>query len=114
MTPDTDIGPAICAELMADYFHNLVNMFFKILPMKEKSESSMGVYMESMLSEMLGGQHLVTAIREDAMYASLLFILQSLIDNPDWSAKRVKREVFRAISICNKLSSCFREVGEHE
>jgi hypothetical protein len=107
----TESGSGIRAEIIADYFHNLVNMFFKILPMKEKCEQSMDVYMQSMLSEMLGGQHLVTEFHDDAMFASLLFILQSLIDNPDWSSRRVKREVFRAISICNKMSSRFREVG---
>jgi len=36
---------------------------------------------------------------------SLLNILQYLIDNPECSLTVVKREVFRAISICNKLKA---------
>lgn len=102
---DTRIGIPVASDLMAGYFQNLVNMFFKILPMKENGETTLDIYMESMLSELMGGQSLVICLRDDALYCSLIFILQGLIDNPEWSQRRVKREVFRAISICNKLKS---------
>lgn len=107
MMIDTRIGGTVGSEFMAGYFRNLVNMFFKILPMKENGEESLSVYMQSMQSELLGCQHLITILNDDALFMSLLFILQSLIDNPDWSPRRVKREVFRAISICNKMRSKF-------
>ena len=42
-------------------------------------------------------------LHDDRDYVSLLAILQYLIDNPETSVHTVKREVFRAISICNKL-----------
>lgn len=107
MMMDTRVGVPIESEIITGYFHNLVNMFFKILPMKENGETSLDVYMESMQAELLGSQRLISNLHDDAMFASLLFILQSLIDHPDWSARRVKREVFRAISICNKMKSRF-------
>lgn len=105
MTIDTRIGIPVEADLIAGYFHNLVNMFFKILPMKENGETTLDIYMESMLSELMGGQRFIVGFGDDALFCSLLFILQGLIDHPEWSSKRVKREVFRAISICNKIKS---------
>lgn len=105
MMLETRAGHPFDAALLAHYFQALVNMFFKILPMKENGEASLDVYMQSMQSEMLGAQRLVSSLEDDSLYASMLFILQSLIDHPEWSAKRVKREVFRAISLCNKMKS---------
>lgn len=101
----TRLGVPLGSDLVSSYFRNLVNMFFKILPMKENGEMTLDVYMESMMAELLGSQSLVPELSADAMFASLLFILQGLIDNPTWSHQRVRREVFRAISICNKMRS---------
>lgn len=54
---------------------------------------------------MLGFNELILAIQDDPLFVSLLNILQYLIDNPECSLVVVKREVFRAISICNKLKA---------
>ena len=76
---------------------------FKILPLKESGERSLETYMKSLQAEHLGGNALVEAIHDDSMFLSLASILQYLIDNPDCDVVFVRREVFRAISICNKL-----------
>lgn len=105
----TVTGDKINSYLISEYFSNLVNQFFKILPMREKNEETLPVYLESLQMELIGFQHLVPYISESSMYVSLLSILQYLIDNTDIGVSSVRREVFRSISICNKIKSSFHE-----
>lgn len=113
MTVETSTGISIDVEVLHNYFRNLVNLFFKILPMRENNEESLFTYMHSLQIELLGCKELIYAIQYDSNYLTLLSILQYLIDNPECGVSEVKREVFRAISICNKLQSKFlsQEVG---
>ena len=101
----TTAGIPIDSEILHNYFRNLVNHFFKILPIREQKEESLTTYMQSLQAELLGCRELVSAIHNDAAYLTLLSILQYLIDNPECTVREVKREVFRAISICNKLKA---------
>lgn len=91
-------------DLVNNYCQNLVNMFYKILPMKENKEETIQTYMESLMFELVGAKGVMVALRNDALFLSLISILQSMIDQPDCEVAVIKREVFRAISICNKLS----------
>ena len=105
MMVETTAGTPIDAEVLHNYFRILVNHFFKILPIREQNEESLTTYMQSLQAELLGCKGLVSAIQNDASYLTLLSILQYLIDNPECTVREVKREVFRAISICNKLKA---------
>ena len=105
MMVETTAGMPIDAEVLHNYFRNLVNHFFKILPIREQNEESLTTYMQSLQAELLGCKGLMSAIQNDASYLTLLSILQYLIDNPECTVREVKREVFRAISICNKLKA---------
>lgn len=105
MMVETTAGMPIETEVLHNYFRNLVNHFFKILPIREQNEESLTTYMQSLQAELLGCKGLVSAIQNDASYLTLLSILQYLIDNPECTVREVKREVFRAISICNKLKA---------
>lgn len=101
------------SDFVSEYFKRLVNCFFKVLPMKEKNEASLNTYMVSLKLELLGCQDLICALKNDSLYITLLSILQALIDNnenSDFGIPDVRREVFRAISICNKLKSRYSEV----
>ncbi len=102
---DTVVGIPITKELLCNYFRNLVNLFFKILPIREKEEVSLITYMKSLQIELLGCKEFIVTLNNDPYYLTLLSILQYLIDNPDCEVHKVKREVFRAISICNKLKA---------
>lgn len=98
--------------LLSKYFKNLVNRFFKILPMRESEETSLAVYISSLQSELIAGKELIPSVKEDSRYLTLLLILQFLRSEPPPSVEEVKREVFRAISICNQLKLLFaKEVG---
>lgn len=92
-------------ELLSNYFESLVNHFFKILPMREQNESSLIIYMKSLKAELTGYSNLASSVNNDSSLLTLLSILQYLIDNPDEDVSEVKREVFKAISICNKLKN---------
>ena len=111
---DTVAGTPVSPELLCNYFKNLVNQFFKILPIRESGESSLTTYMQSLRAELLGCQELIGELRNDASYLTLLAILQYLIDNPECSIREVKREVFKALSICNKLKALSYEIAEKE
>ena len=105
MTVETITGIELDGVFVKQYFRNLVNQFFKILPMWENSEPSLSVYMCSLQKELLGCKRLITLIDGDPSFISILAILQYLIDTPDTSVQKVRSEVFKAISICNKMEA---------
>lgn len=105
MTNDMITNNHISHRVIGNYFNNLVNSFFKILPMWENSEHTLPVYMKSLQFELLGCNSLISELSENPLYISLLSILEYLISSPDCPISDVKREIFKAISICNKLES---------
>lgn len=109
----TKTGVPIDGLLLRNYFKTLIDSYFKILPMKESNTPTLEAYMHSLQIEMIGCHELIEAIKDDAMYLSLLSILQYFIDNPDCKVSVVKREVFKAITLCNKLVLKYtdKEVG---
>lgn len=108
----TSVGAQMDAEILENYLRSLINLFFKILPLKESEERSLNTYMRSLQAELLGCQSLIVALNKDAQFLSLVSILQYLIDHPDSDVPFVRREVFRAISICNKLKERYAAVQE--
>ncbi len=110
MIIETIQGCEIDGRALGVYFGTLVNLLFKILPMREAEEETLSVYMQSLLYELSGCQELFPAIHNDAGFLTILSILQHLISEPDCSVGVVKREIFRAISICNKLKERYAEV----
>ena len=104
---ETVISSQIDDALVKNYFEYLVSRFFKILPIREQNEQSLSTYLQSFQLELVGCKNFICAIKQDAMFLSLISILQYLIDNPDCSVKSVRREVFNAISICNRLKSTY-------
>ena len=91
--------------LIKNYFHHLINGFFKILPMRENEEPSLNVYMQSLQAELYGCGSVIDELDKDPLFLTLLSVLQYLIDNKECTVLSVKREVFKAISICKKLEN---------
>jgi len=111
MTLETTTGHKLEGVMVAKYFRNLVNLFFKILPMREDSEPSLDTYMCNLRDELLGCKSLIVAVEYDPSYLSLISLLQHLIDAPDASVSHVRRCVFNAIAICNKLGARYSDDG---
>lgn len=98
-------------EVVYNYLKHLVNQFFKILPMKENSEDTLHTYMKSLQMEIIGCKNVIMAFNNDPSFLSLISILQYLIDFPECEVTEVRREVFKAISVCNRLKSVYAERG---
>lgn len=98
----TITGVDISDELLSNYLSGLIDQFFKILPMRETGEPSLKEFMRSLQLELLGCKGLIEYLSNDSMFLSLIAILQYMIDE-DCEVPIVKREVFKAISICKKL-----------
>ena len=107
MTVATKVELPVDSELLYNYFKTLVNHFFKILPMRENEEQTLPTYLRSLQIELIGGKDFIPTFNTDAGYLTLLNILEYLISNPDCTLRETRREVFRAISICNKLKAVY-------
>lgn len=104
MIPTTQ-GVSIDSNILANYFRTLIGLFFKILPLRESEEPTLGKYVHSLQCELVGCNHLISILEFDGRFIELISILQYFIDHPDCEVDVVKREVFRAINILNNLSS---------
>lgn len=98
-------------RLLYNYFHNLINGFFKILPMKENDEPHIDLYMESLQRELIGCKNFLGDDVNDPLIVSLISILQYMIDYPDCGIPVVRKEVFRSITICQKLRDKYASGG---
>ena len=113
----TVCGDMISEKYIGNYVSSLVNCFYKILPMREDGEPSLQLYMEGLRRELIGCGALIPILGEEPMYSTLLCILQSFIDHPDTAIADVKRDVFRAITICKNLSGKIlrgEEIGDEK
>ena len=112
---ETRMNTCIDNELVHSYFKSLVNSFFKILPMFENRESSLPTYLDSLQSELLGCGSFIPEFESEPQFLTLIAILQYMIDNPEEPVKKVRREVFKAISICNRMKTKYiNEVSNNE
>lgn len=94
-------------KLLWNYLTSLINMFYKILPLWEDGERSLGVYMKSLQLELTGCSEFIDMVDDNASVVSLMSILQFLIDHPETDVATVKREVFHSISICKRLRQSY-------
>lgn len=93
----------ISRDVVRNRADELVNQFYKILPLREHESETLSQYTGGLLREMLGMKELLTEWHDDGKYASLLGILQYITDNPKCDVAIVKSDVFKAISIIKKL-----------
>jgi len=114
MTDRAVLSGAINGTVVNNYLKRLVNLLFKIIPLRESNDQTLVVYMQSLQRELIGCKDLIEYLRYDAQYLSLLAKLQWMIDNPDYRFIDFRREVFSAISICNKLRAVYASDAEVE
>lgn len=105
---------SVSNELATNYFHSLVNHFFKILPMRENDDETLPVYIRSLQIELVGCGECIPGLSVDPMYLTLLSLLQFMLANNECSVREIRRTVFRAISICNKLKADYAKGGDAE
>lgn len=99
----TSNGKPIRGEMVDKYLKSLIGKFFKILPIKEKEDSTLVTYMSNFQAELLGFTALLPVASCDGNFVTLLSILQFLIDHQEITADQLRGHVFRAISISKHL-----------
>lgn len=108
MIETTIIGDEVSSELLRNFFKILVNRFFKILPMWEHGEESLQTYIVSLQHELVGCGSYIPSLGDNPMFLTLLSILQFL-HTSGCEVAEVRREIFSAISICNKLEALYAD-----
>lgn len=104
-------GSPVSDQMVQNYLSQLVNKIFKILPIREQEDGTLETYLKSLNIELLGCKEVVDALQSDAMYLSIISIVQYFIKDPWADIPDVRREVFKAISLCKDLS---RKYGAKE
>ena len=89
-------------ECFSNYLKFLIGSVYKILPIQENEPSTLLPYLESLKIELIGNSELIDKIRSDANFLRLLGTIQYLISH-EYTHKELKREVFKAINIIQKL-----------
>lgn len=112
MIIETIKGVELDGAVINNYFRSLVNLFFKILPIWESGDGSVSTYMETLQSEVLGCRSLISTFNNDGRFLTLAAILQDLIDHPEYSHAKVRKTVFDAITVCNRLRASYFEEAE--
>ena len=99
----------VSRELINKRVNELINQFYKILPLRENESATLSQYTGSLLREMLGMKQLLVEWHDDSQYASLLGILQYISDNPTCDVSVIKSDVFKAINIIKRLQKKYTD-----
>lgn len=94
------------STLVASYFENSKNKVFKILPLIEEKNLGVCHYVNSLLFELYGLQHVITGVKQSSNYISLLCGLESLLkelNEHDRDFKFIRSEIFRLIGLVDKI-----------
>ena len=89
-------------KLFNNYLKYLINKMFKVLPMKEHEVKSLNEYLRSLQIELIGSTELISVLKNDPQFLSLMNTIQFFIDN-NYDNKTCKREVFKCIHILENL-----------
>jgi hypothetical protein len=96
---------------LAIYLDATVNSVFKILPLYEEQNVGVATYIESLIFELDGLQHVV-AIEHSYEYISVMNILTSVKKEAEKEGNNkpvIKREVFRCINIIKNMVGKLKE-----
>ena len=96
-------------SLFINYISCLINQIFKILPLKEECSNNLISYIKDTKQELIGFNKFTEYCNNDAIIMRLVSILQYFENNiNDMDISEVKRNVFKAISLCNTLKNKFK------
>jgi hypothetical protein len=90
-------------ELLVVYIDGLISKVFKILPMKEENFPTLSVYIQSLLRELVGANELVEELQLNQDFATLLNVLQSLLNENN--IDNFRSDVFKSISTIKRIKS---------
>lgn len=89
---------------MINYYDFLIGKVFKVLPMKEQNNVDLQKYLESLQREIVGNMTLISDLKCDGYFITLLNKIQFLISN-DCENPVCKSTVFECIDLVNKIKA---------
>lgn len=87
---------------LVNYLNFLIGKVYKCLPMRENGETTLNSYMSSLLRELIGNFELISELKGNPLFISLIGKLEYLIQN-EVTIKIYKKEVFDCISLIEKI-----------
>ena len=105
------LGEPIDPAIVGSYFDLLIGRLFKILPLRERNEPALGLYIRGLQRELSGLGDYIPSVKADASVLSIIAILQVYAESPQSSLEDVRRDVFSAIGVCGKLRQQYIESG---
>lgn len=97
-------------QSMSNYFNFLVGKLFKIMPLKESGCETLDKYLRSLQKELIGNSQLLSFLKDEPQFISLLNIIQYFIYN-DFTSEECSIEVKRAIRILNDVNKKYFSEG---
>ena len=86
-----------------NYLKFLIGQLYKSLCLKEDNSETLLSFLESLNRELIGSKELITALKNDARFISLMCKVQYLISDTKVDHKVFKKEIFSCISLIQKL-----------
>ena len=90
-------------EFFLNYLNFLIGQLYKGLCLKEESDENLIVYLNSLKNELIGSKELISFLKYDARFLSLISKIQFLITQKDVDKDIFKKEIFASISIIKKI-----------
>lgn len=91
---------------MNEFLEHLVGSVFKILPLKEDTDSGIDVglkdYIDSVVIQLVGGCMTYPELNDNQQYISVVNTVNYMNKN-DFTHKQCRREVFKCIKILQEL-----------
>lgn len=99
-------------EYLINYIKYLIDKLFSVLYTYENSRDTLSSHIESIIIELRGNKELISKIKYDPKFVTLISTLVFLSEN-NCEHKTVKKEVFKCIDIVEKLNKqYFNETEE--
>ena len=100
----------IDSPTVQEYLRRLPDKVWKILPLYQKKDKGVPRYVDSLLFELVGLEHIIEEIGEGARWITLLSTLQTLSDEIDYGIninydnfEQVRSEILKCGSIAGKM-----------
>lgn len=91
---------------MNEYLTHLIGSIFKILPLKEDSDSGIDVglkdYIDSVVIQVVGGRMTYSSLADNVDYTTVVNTINYLNAN-EFTHKQCRREVFKCINLLQTL-----------
>jgi hypothetical protein len=103
-------------EMFSNYLNRLTNGFYKILCLYEDRSKTLYKHIQSFIYELSGASNILYCFNNNPSYLVLLSTLESISDDvlsEEFNNQElVKSEIFKCISIINKLKQTTVESGD--